>query len=128
MFATTEKWDSKMSFTVSAELVSATESQALKSYRDIASDIRVDRDLEIDTTSLELDGLQDIIQAAAAVGGIKAARAAESVMLARNGRFDKPVPNFKAFKGFRRCAMFRVIRMKTTGVEAEPVQPVEVLA
>lgn len=88
-----------MSFTVSAELVSATESQALKCYRDTASDIRVDRELEIDTTKLELDGLQDIIQAAAAVGDTKAARAAESIMLARNGRFDKPVPNFKAFKG-----------------------------
>ena len=89
MFATTEKWDSKMSFTVSVELVSATESQALKSYRDIASDIRVDRELEIDTTSLELDGLQDIIQAASAVGDTKAARAAESIMLARCGRFER---------------------------------------
>ena len=91
--------ESIVSLTVSTELVYATESEALKGYRGDAEHMRGDRDMEIDTTRLEETGLKDIIRAAGVIGDTKTARAAESILLARTGRFDKPVPNFKAFKG-----------------------------
>lgn len=88
-----------MSLTVSIDLVEATASLSLKSYRDYADNMRGDRELEIDTDKLDAEGLNDLIAAAKAVGDSKTARAVESISLARAGKFDKPVPNFKAFKG-----------------------------
>ena len=88
-----------MSLTVSTELVAATEGVALQSYRQHAQQMRGDREIEIDTTRLDEAGLTSIIGAAGVIGDTKTARAAESILLARSGRFDKPVPNFKAFKG-----------------------------
>jgi len=88
-----------MSLTVSSALVEATQSQQLLGYRSDAARMRGDRELEIDTNKLDAEGLTDLIAAARNVGDSKTARAVESISLARSGRFDKPVPNFKAFKG-----------------------------
>lgn len=88
-----------MSLTVSAELVAATQTPLLESYRTHAKRMSVDRDFEIDTNKLNSEGLLDLIAAAKTVGDNKTARAVESISLARVGKFDKPVPNFKAFKG-----------------------------
>lgn len=88
-----------MSLTVTTDLVAATGTPSLKSYRDYADNMRGDRELEIDTNKLDTEGLNDLIAAAKAVGDSKTARAVESISLARAGKFDKPVPNFKAFKG-----------------------------
>lgn len=87
-----------MSLTVSSGLIEATESASLKRYRDYAQGLKGDRELEINTQKLNAEGLDDLIAAARSVGDIKTARAIESISLARSGRFDKPVPNFKAFK------------------------------
>lgn len=88
-----------MSLTVSTVLVAATGTHSLKSYRDYADHMQGDRELEIDTNRLDAEGLNDLIAAAKAVGDTKTVRAIESISLARSGRFDKAVPNFKAFKG-----------------------------
>ena len=88
-----------MSLTVSTDLVEATDAEQLKSYRDYANGLRGDRELEIDTATLDVDGLNDLLAAAKAVGDTKTARAVDSILFARAGRFDKPVANFKAFKG-----------------------------
>lgn len=88
-----------MSLTVSTDLVEATESSQLKNYRDYAEGLRGDREMEIDTSKLEIDALHDLIAAAKSVNDSKTSRAVESILLARAGKFDKPVPNFKAFKG-----------------------------
>lgn len=88
-----------MSLTVSTDLVEATGTHQLKRYRDYAESLRGDRELVVDTGTLDGDGLADLLTAARAVGDTKTARAIESIAVARSGRFDKPVPNFKAFKG-----------------------------
>lgn len=88
-----------MSLTVSTDLVEATGTHQLKRYRDYAENLRGDRELVVDTAMLDGDGLRDLLTAARAVGDTKTARAIESIAVARSGRFDKPVPNFKAFKG-----------------------------
>jgi hypothetical protein len=92
-----------MSLTVSVDLIDATKTAQLKTYRDsaghTASHIRADQEFVIDTSKLDADGLGDIIDAANSINDKKTARAVESILLARSGVFDKPVPNFKAFQG-----------------------------
>lgn len=88
-----------MSLTVSNELLKATENPELQVYRDRASGRGVDRELEIDTAKLTTEGMKDLMAAATTVGDTKTARAIESIVLARAGKFDKPVPSFKAFQG-----------------------------
>ncbi len=88
-----------MALTVSTELLEATTSNGLKSYRDYAATIRNDREVEIKINKLEVSELEDLITAARRIDDNKTARAVESIVLARAGKFDKPVPNFKAFQG-----------------------------
>lgn len=88
-----------MSLTVSSELVAATVSPSLQKVRDLAKNLRLDREIAVDLGGLDSEGLGDLIAAAKAVGDAKTARAAESISLARAGDFGKPVPNFKAFQG-----------------------------
>jgi hypothetical protein len=88
-----------MSLTVSTALLEATTSNALKPYRDFAANLRDDREVEIKINKLVVSDLEDIISAARRTDDNKTARAVESIALARAGKFDKPVPNFKAFQG-----------------------------
>lgn len=68
-----------MSLTVTSDLVAATGTPSLKSYRDDAVSMRADREMEIDTNKLDTEGLNDLIAAAKAVGDNKTARAVESI-------------------------------------------------
>ncbi|CAN7638520.1 ATP-binding protein [Acidovorax sp. LjRoot129] len=85
-----------MSLTVSPELIAATKSSVFQANRQDAQ--RVQRDIVINTEKLIGEGMSDLIAAAQAVQDNKTARALESILLARAGKFDKPVPNFKAFQ------------------------------
>ena len=86
-----------MSLTVSVDLVKATKSPSLSSYREDAEDSRSDREILIESAKLGIEGLTDLAKAASRVKDDKTARAVESILAAREGKFDKPVPNFKAF-------------------------------
>lgn len=88
-----------MSLTISSDLLRATSTDFFRFKRKNAEHLPVDREIELDTHSLDSAALDDLAAAAQAVGDKKAVRAIESIALARSGRFDKPVPNFKAFKG-----------------------------
>ena len=55
--------------------------------------------LTASAVSRHVAALEDLRQAAEAVSDRKTARAIESILLARKGIFDKPVPSFKAFQG-----------------------------
>lgn len=88
-----------MSLTVSLDLIKSTGSPGLESYRRLADAMRIDREIELDSNRLDAAALSDLIDAAKAAKDNKTARAVESIAMARAGRFDKPVPNFKAFKG-----------------------------
>ena len=52
-----------MSLTVTPDLIAATGTPSLKSYRDYADNMRGDRELEIDTNKLDTEGLNDLIAA-----------------------------------------------------------------
>lgn len=88
-----------MALTVTKDLVEATVSSPLARYRAHAGDLRGDRELKIDIDKIDTEALQDLFRAANLVSDKKTARAVESIMLARSGRFERPVPNFKAFMG-----------------------------
>jgi hypothetical protein len=88
-----------MSLTVSGALVAATAHPSLEDYRRLAHTLPIDRELEIDTGSLDLPGLDDLKNAAQGISDKKTHRAIDSIILARKGQFNRPVPNFKAFMG-----------------------------
>jgi hypothetical protein len=88
-----------MSLTVSAELIAATVNPSFDKSRVFAKNLRDDREIRIDASELDADGLADLIAAATSVGDAKTVRAVESIAQARAGDFGKPVPNFKAFQG-----------------------------
>lgn len=87
-----------MSLTVSTDLLQATTRNELQPYRELAKRYRDDRELQLDEARLTNADLQDLIQAAQTVDDRRTARAAESILRARAGDFDKGIPNFKAFK------------------------------
>lgn len=89
-----------MSLTVPYSILADANAPDLASYRDAFSH-RSDADFEVllKTGRLSAAGLEDLIRAALNAGDKKVARAAESILLARSGRFDKPVPSFKALQG-----------------------------
>lgn len=88
-----------MSLTLSIGLVAATTTPFFKTMRNSLEGIRADREFVVETTLIDAEGLRDVIDAARGLADTKTARAAESILAARSGRFDKPIPNFKAFKG-----------------------------
>jgi hypothetical protein len=96
-----------MSLTVSSQLLSGTKAAAFEGDREHAKHMRGDREHTIDTADLDEDALQDLIAAATAVADGKTARAAESILLARAGNFDKVVPNFKAFRDVLRAYLLK---------------------
>ena len=88
-----------MSLILSTELISATKSNSLNIYRECGEDLGKNRELDINTSMLDEEGIADIIKAGHLVGDMKTARAAEAILMARSGKFGKPVPNFMAFQG-----------------------------
>lgn len=89
-----------MSITVATPLLEATTTEALRPYRDMAAQWGADvhRTVAIDLSSLDGDALDDVLRGARTVNDTKTLRALESVRRARQGLFDKPVPNFAAFE------------------------------
>lgn len=87
-----------MSLTLSAEILLRTTTKALDDARkDCKSFHRKDSETVIKTEALKPADLRDIIAAAKEEGDSRVERAVESILQAREGKFDKPVPNFKAF-------------------------------
>jgi len=88
-----------MSLTVSTGLIEKTANVELESYRASVARFGRERDLTIDIASLGDEALSDLMAAAQAVEDAKTVRAIESILTARSGDFNKPIPNFKAFEG-----------------------------
>lgn len=87
-----------MSLTLSAEVLALTTCKALDAARkESVTSYRKDCEIVIKTEGLNPKDLEDIIQAAKEKKDSRVERAVESILLARSGKFDKPVPNFKAF-------------------------------
>lgn len=88
-----------MSLTVSTGLIEKTAHPELDSYRTSVARFGRDRDLSIDIAGLGDEALRDLMTAAQAVEDSKTVRAIESILTARSGDFNKPIPSFKAFEG-----------------------------
>lgn len=87
-----------MSFTVSPAVLLQTKSAAFHDLRErIGRLSNQDRDIDLSSTHMGVEDLADLSAAAKASGDGKTVRAVEAVLYARQGSFDKPVPNFKAF-------------------------------
>jgi hypothetical protein len=87
-----------MSLTLSADVLAATTTESLRAVRESAAKYRSDREHLVPIDRLSVADLQDVIKAANSEGDRKVARAVEAILRARDGRFDKPIPNFKAFQ------------------------------
>ncbi|WP_438971771.1 AAA family ATPase [Methylophaga sp.] len=93
-----------MSFIVSHDFIKATQHRELTPYRERVAREEADSrgyikttEMEIEPRQLTLAALQDMAQVAEVLDDIKSRRAIEAILLARDGEFDSPIPNFKAF-------------------------------
>lgn len=93
-----------MSFVVSHDFIKATKHSELKAYRDkVARDednsrgYMVSTDMEIESSQLSFEALQDMATVAEGLGDDKSTNAIEAILLARDGEFDAAIPNFQAF-------------------------------
>ncbi|WP_297810698.1 ATP-binding protein [uncultured Methylophaga sp.] len=93
-----------MSFIVSHDFIKATQHSELNPYRErVAREEEVSQgfvkttEMEIEPRQLSLDALQDMARVAEKLADIKSKSAVEAILLARDGEFDAPIPNFKAF-------------------------------
>ena len=93
-----------MSFIVSHDFIKATQHSELTPYRERVAREEADNrgyikatEMEIEPRQLSLKALQDMARVADTLNDVKSMRAIESILLAREGKFDAPVPNFKAF-------------------------------
>lgn len=87
-----------MSLTVSSEILSFTVSDSFEKQRkDSATSYRKDSETTIQSEKLTIEDLNDLLEAAKKASDTRVTRALESILLARYGKFDKAVPNFKAF-------------------------------
>ena len=89
-----------MSLTVAKKLLLATTCEALEEMRthNAESRHRNDRDIDLDVGHLSNTDLVDVMAACHSVEDIKTARAVEAILKGRSGKFEHPVPNFKAFE------------------------------
>lgn len=93
-----------MSFIVSHDFIKATQHPELTPYRDrvareedISQGFVKTSEMEIEPRQLSLAALQDMARVADSLEDMKSRQAVEAILLARDGEFDSPVPNFKAF-------------------------------
>lgn len=93
-----------MSFIVSHDFIKATQHAELTPYRERVAREEADSrgfskttEMEIEPRQLSLDALQDMARVAESLEDAKSSRAIEAIFLARDGEFDSPIPNFKAF-------------------------------
>ena len=92
-----------MSLAVGRDVIEKTSADAFKRERDSVSRFSSDRDVVIQSSGMPDEALQDLMAAAKAVSDSKTVRAIESVLLARQGNFSVPIPNFKALEGVLRA-------------------------
>lgn len=85
-----------MSFEITTKVLHCTEHEAFKSQR---ADYRegYDRTLEVEVKDLDDAALKDLSNAAVKGEDKQIAFACEAILSARGGKFDRPIPNFKAF-------------------------------
>lgn len=93
-----------MSFVVSHGFIKATKHSELKAYRDkVAHDeansraYLISTEMEIESSQLSFDALQDMAQVAEALDDDKSISALDAILRARDGQFDSAIPNFQAF-------------------------------
>ncbi|AFJ01372.1 AAA+ family ATPase [Methylophaga frappieri] len=93
-----------MSFIVSHDFIKATEHSDLAPYRDKVAREEADSrgivkstEIEVEPRQLSLIALQDMARVADKLADRQSKRAIEAILLARDGEFDNPIPNFKAF-------------------------------
>lgn len=93
-----------MSFVVSHDFIKATIHSDFQAYREKIARDEEDRrgylkttDVEINPSQLSLAGLNEIAEVAQTLGDEKLIEAIASILFAREGQFDRVVPNFKAF-------------------------------
>lgn len=89
-----------MSFTVSHTLLLATTAPQLELARNNASRYAGSDEREhlVDSAVLDVQGLQELLALATTASENKLARAVSAILEARDGKFDKPIPNFGAFE------------------------------
>lgn len=88
-----------MSLTLPFVLLEAAEHPDLRAQTRYLSQSRQMGDIDLDTARLCDEALSEILDRASKGQDGKTARAVESILSARSGKFDKPVPSFKAFQG-----------------------------
>jgi len=86
-----------MSLVIESDLIGATTGGSLQALRDHAA--RYSGTIEVDTNTLSDAGLRDLADAASRRSDKGTTRAINSILSARAGNFDAPIPNFKAFRG-----------------------------
>lgn len=87
-----------MSLLISPEVLAETTHKAFERDRSYLENRHHDNDTAVDASTLSSDALRDLIAAATKADDSKLARAAEAMLAARAGAFDKPIPNFNAFQ------------------------------
>jgi hypothetical protein len=93
-----------VSFIVSHDFIKATRHAELSPYRDRVAREEADNrgyiktsEMEIEPRQLSLAALKDMADVANSLEDVKSKRAIEAILMARDGEFDAPIPNFKAF-------------------------------
>lgn len=93
-----------MSFIVSHDFIKATQHPELAPYRERVMREEADQrgyikttEMEIEPRQLSLATLQNMAEVAKSLDDVKSSRAIEAILMARDGEFDSPIPNFKAF-------------------------------
>ncbi|ETV55855.1 hypothetical protein Q042_05264 [Pseudomonas aeruginosa BWHPSA037] len=85
-----------MSLIASPVVLGKTKHAELSAARDLAERYG-DTDRVLDTTTLGIPALNDLMNAAKKAKDIRTVRALESILLGRKGKFDQLVPNFSSF-------------------------------
>lgn len=88
-----------MSLTVTTDLIEKTVHPELEAYRASVARFGRDRELVIDISKIGDDALSDLMTSAKSADDGKTGRAIDSILMARSGDFNKPIPSFKAFEG-----------------------------
>lgn len=87
-----------MSLIVGSAVILATASTNFDNQRSQAEAFRNESEFYLAPHLLAGDAAKDLLEAAKKVGDKKSARALDAILAARESRFDKPVPSFKAFE------------------------------
>lgn len=87
-----------MSLIVGSQVILATTSEVFEKQRARAEGLRDETEFHLGPHLLTNGAAKDLHEAATKIGDKKSARALDAIMAARESRFDKSVPSFKAFE------------------------------